>query len=92
MLFIRMTNYISICNLVTVALDLNQHLEDSKSHDRFSFGWNLQLHPWLYIGLKVLKHFLISLTNSNFSFSAIRFMPLLLLLKVKCQQVAGWCI
>jgi hypothetical protein len=65
MLFIRMTNYISICNLVTVALDLNQHLEDSKSHDRFSFGWNLQLHPWLYIGLKVLKHFLISLTNSN---------------------------
>jgi hypothetical protein len=63
MLFIRMTNYISICNLVTVALDLNQHLEHSKFPGRFSFGWNLQLHPWLYIGLKVLKHFLI--TNSN---------------------------
>jgi hypothetical protein len=65
MLFIRMTNYISICNLVTVALDLNQHLEDSKSHGRFSFGCNLQLHLWLYIGLKVLKHFLISFTNCN---------------------------
>lgn len=65
MLFIRTTNYISICNSVTVALDLNQQLEDSKSHGRFNFGWNLQLHPWLYIGLKVLKHFLISFTNSN---------------------------
>ncbi len=65
MLFIRMTNYISICNLVTVALDLNQQLEDSKSHGRFSFGCNLQLHLWLYIGLKVLKHFLISFTNCN---------------------------